>query len=194
MSKSKSLTAFQKRVVEAGGEMLAPTNPYEVLRFRTSKGVGVIYTGRRGETWNAEALAAREHLDGGKGSLAPVQVRGRRKDKGTVDALLSRDGDQCFFCGTCLEGDITVEHLVAIAHGGPNHISNLFLAHGECNRTAGHLSAAEKVVSAIRQRSNSCAETLQHVAYYDEGQFHWMSGIAPRDCELFAAPVKAGAA
>ena len=31
---------------------------------------------------------------------------------------------------------------------------------------------------------------MQHVAYYDEGAFHWMSGIAPRDCELFAARVQ----
>lgn len=30
------------------------------------------------------------------------------------------------------------------------------------------------------------AETLQHVAYFDEGEFHWMSGVAPRDCELYA--------
>jgi hypothetical protein len=27
---------------------------------------------------------------------------------------------------------------------------------------------------------------MQHVAYFDEGAFHWMSGIAPRDCELYA--------
>ena len=26
----------------------------------------------------------------------------------------------------------------------------------------------------------------QHVAYYDAGKFHWMSGHAPRDCELYA--------
>lgn len=155
MSKSRSLDAFKKRLVEAGAEMLAPTNPYEVLRFRTSKGVGVIYTGRRGETWNVEALAARDHLDSGKGSLAPVQVRGRRKDKGTVDALLARDGSGCFFCGAGLEGDITVEHLVAIAHGGPNHVSNLFLAHGECNRAAGHLSAPEKIAMAFARRAGA---------------------------------------
>ena len=29
-------------------------------------------------------------------------------------------------------------------------------------------------------------EELQHVAYYNDGEFYWMSGIAPRDCELFA--------
>jgi hypothetical protein len=148
-----SITEFKRKLKEAGAEILGPTNPYEVLRFRSSKGVGVVYTGRRGESWNAEAVAAREHLEAGKGSLAPVEVRGRRKDKSTVAALLERDGDGCFFCGGPLEGDITVEHLVAVAHGGPNHVSNLFLAHGECNRAAGHLSAPEKIAMAIKGRA-----------------------------------------
>lgn len=30
-------------------------------------------------------------------------------------------------------------------------------------------------------------EAAQHVAYFDDGQFHWMSGIAPRNCELYAS-------
>lgn len=148
--KNKSLDAFKARLCEAGAELLGPTNPYEVLRFRTVKGVGVIYTGKRGETWNAEAIAAREHLNQHKGSLAPVNVRGRRNDKATVTALLSRDGGDCFFCRISLDGDITVEHLVAIAHGGPNHISNLFLAHASCNAEAGHRSAPEKIALAIK--------------------------------------------
>lgn len=147
------LATFTKRLEAAGAEMLGPTNPYEVLRFRTCKGVGVVYSGKRGETWNAEAIAARDHLSAGKGSLAPVTVRGRRTDKATVTALLSRDGGECFFCGAALDGDITVEHLVAIAHGGPNHISNLFLAHAACNQEAGHKSAPEKVAQAIAARA-----------------------------------------
>jgi hypothetical protein len=145
-----SIATFKKQLLAAGAEILGPTNPYEVLRFRTSKGVGIIYTGRRGETWNAEAIAAREAL--GKGSLAPVKVTGRRRDKSTVAALIERDGDGCFFCDCALAGDLTVEHLVAVAHGGPNHISNLFLAHAGCNQAAGHLSAPEKVALAMRQR------------------------------------------
>ena len=149
------LATFRKRLEEAGAEILAPTNPYEVLRFRSSKGVGVIYKGKRGETWNAEALAARDHLDARAGSLAPVAVKGRRKDKATVDALLVRDGDACLFCGKPLDGDITVEHLVAIAHGGPYHVSNLFLAHAACNQAAGHMSAPEKVGLAIRNRAHA---------------------------------------
>lgn len=150
MKLSATLKAFKAQIVQAGAEVLGPTNPYEVLRFRTCKGVGVIYVGRRGETWNAEAIAARDHL--GKGSLAPVKIAGRRKDKATVEGLLQRDGDACFFCGKALEGDITVEHLVAVAHGGPNHVSNLFLAHAVCNQAAGHLSAPEKVTMALRLR------------------------------------------
>lgn len=153
MTLSAALKTFQRQIVAAGAEVLGPTNPYEVMRFRTCKGVGVIYSGRRGETWNAEAIAAREHL--GKGSLAPVKVSGRRRDTATVNALLTRDGNACFFCGKALDGDITVEHLVAVAHGGPNHISNLFLAHASCNHAAGHLSAPEKVALALAERSKA---------------------------------------
>lgn len=39
----------------------------------------------------------------------------------------------------------------------------------------------------LAERSVSAAEPkMQHVAYFDEGEFHWMSGIKPRDCELYA--------
>jgi len=155
MKTASAISVFSMRLKEAGAEILAPTNPYEVLRFRSSKGVGVIYKGKRGETWNAEALAARDHLDAKAGSLAPVTIRGRRRDKATVEALLMRDGDCCLFCGVPLEGDITVEHLVSICHGGPNHISNLFLAHAACNQMAGHMSAPEKVALAIRSRADA---------------------------------------
>lgn len=39
---------------------------------------------------------------------------------------------------------------------------------------------------AIMAAFVSASNGLQPVAYFDEGQFHWVSGIAPRDCELFA--------
>lgn len=153
--RASKIDAFAARLKQAGAEILGPTNPYEALRFRTSKGTGVIYVNKRGgETWNAEALAAREHLDAQRGSLAPVKVNGRRTNKGTVSALLARDGECCFFCGGPLDDDITVEHLIAVAHGGPNHVSNLFLAHAACNQLAGHMSGPEKVKLAIKGRAH----------------------------------------
>lgn len=148
-----TIKVFSERMVRAGGELLAPTNPFEVLRFRTLYGVGVVWQRKTGkQTWSVEAEMARDHIKAQKGSLAPVVVKGRRRDKATVAALISRDGSTCFFCGGELADDITVEHLVAIAHGGPNHISNLYLAHGPCNNAAGHYSAPEKVALAIRER------------------------------------------
>lgn len=150
---------FAARLKEAGAEMLAPTNPYETMRFRTRYGVGVVYRGRRGETWNKEAIAARDHIEANKGSLAPVEVKGRRTEKATASALLTRDGDGCFFCGKPLAGDLTIEHLVAVAHGGPNHISNLFLAHARCNQMAGHMSAPEKIALAMTMRATLTPET-----------------------------------
>lgn len=151
--KPATLAAFEAQLKRHGAEILGPTNLYEVMRFRTKLGVGVIYTGKRGESWNAQAIAAREHLEAQKGSLAPVKVSGSRPGKSTVAALLNRDGDGCFFCGLALDGDITVEHLVARGHGGPNHISNLYLAHEPCNQAAGHMSAPEKIALAISARS-----------------------------------------
>jgi len=62
------------------------------------------------------------------------------------NALLRRDGNACFYCGEPTgEDDRSLEHLVARAHGGPDHLSNLVLAHRRCNAVAGHLSAMEKI-------------------------------------------------
>jgi hypothetical protein len=153
---AQSDAAFSAAITAAGGEVLATTNPYEVMRFRTKHGVGVVYVNAKGaRTWNEEALRAQSHLKANEGSLAPVKVFGRRSATAEVPRILERDGLNCFFCGLKLGSDITVEHLVARAHGGPNHISNLFLAHKDCNLRAGHLSAPEKI--AIR-------DTLQRPA------------------------------
>jgi 5-methylcytosine-specific restriction endonuclease McrA len=73
--------------------------------------------------------------------------------------LVERDGAGCFFCGRrvsapdedCPPGyEPSVEHLVAIMHGGPNHISNTYLAHARCNNIAGNVSAVEKI--GLRER------------------------------------------
>ena len=138
--------AFKADLVAAGAELLAPTNPYEVMRFRTSYGVGVVYTNSKGKrTETPEAINARQHLRDHLGSLSPVPVAPRQKNRAVILRLRGRDGAMCFFCRRPLSEDVTVEHLVPRAHGGPNHISNLFLAHEGCNRRVGHLSAPEKI-------------------------------------------------
>lgn len=82
-----------------------------------------------------------------------------------IRALRTRDGDLCFFCQrTVSQDNESAEHLVPVTHGGPNHISNLFLAHKGCNGQAGHLSAPEKIrihVRAVIERNALLQETDQ---------------------------------
>lgn len=71
----------------------------------------------------------------------------------TIAYLIARDSDSCLYCGRPIDPrSCTVEHVVAKAAGGPDHASNLCLAHTECNAAAGHLSAVEKLTLALRLR------------------------------------------
>lgn len=78
----------------------------------------------------------------------PLAARAAR-----IAYLIARDGDGCLYCGRPVDPcTCTVEHVVARAAGGPDHASNLALAHEECNAAAGHLSASEKLRLALRMR------------------------------------------
>ena len=37
----------------------------------------------------------------------------------------------------------------------------------------------------LKTGADFLAEGWQHVAYYDDGEFHWMYGHSPRNCELY---------
>ena len=132
----------------------------------------MVYRSLRGRlTANEQAIAAFDHLaDEAPGSLAPVPVSKRRvtgeRRAGEFARILERDGPGCFFCG----GEFppvnwdqdpgrapTIEHLVAKAHGGPEHISNKFAAHSACNVSAGHMSAPEKIALRELMRAESAA-------------------------------------
>lgn len=41
--------------------------------------------------------------------------------------------------------DATLEHLVARAKGGPDHMDNLVLVHEECNKKVSNLPLIEKI-------------------------------------------------
>lgn len=69
----------------------------------------------------------------------------KRRVKGCAEALLARDGPDCFLCGKPLGADSTVEHLLALVHGGSNSLANLALVHSECNKVLGDKSVTEKI-------------------------------------------------
>lgn len=133
-----------------GCEILPKTNDFEDVRWRGSH-VGVRYTsGKTNGPYAYRAIIAfvkRQKWDGG-----PVRT-GRKKSYVKQKAhILKRDGSDCFFCGLPLGDDITVEHLIALTRGGPNALSNMVLAHEDCNAGAHTQDVAVKVRVAIENR------------------------------------------
>ena len=51
-----------------------------------------------------------------------------------------------------IDSDISIEHLVNIAHGGTNRLDNKVLAHVRCNFDAGCLSLVDKIHLRDRMR------------------------------------------
>jgi len=157
----KRLTAFRMWLSANGAQVLEPTSEWEVVRFKSGAVTSVIYTNKACKlTFTGDSLSAFDAFRGNHAwrAVAPTKRQPRKPNSPVVATLLSRDGRECFFClDPVARGFESVEHLVAVTHGGPNHISNFVLAHPDCNSRAGHLSASEKIairVKAILARAN----------------------------------------
>ena len=141
---------FEAFLVARGAQLLTPTSEWEVIRFKTTWGTSVVYRDKRGQlTFTGQSSAAHKAFETNgpwRAMEATQRVRGHAKIVPMVRALLKRDGSGCFFCHLEMpDEDRSLEHLVAVTHGGPNHISNFVLAHRRCNAKVGHLSVMEKV-------------------------------------------------
>lgn len=160
---TKRLPKFRAYLVAAGAEMLEPTNPFEVLRVRSTRGVAVLYRKENGDlTWTDEMERFwQEYRNSVKIVLADKTGRGSRskgRNRQDINTVATRDGWECFFCAEDLdECTASIEHLVPKVHGGPNHISNKFLACVPCNRRAGHMAAPEKIRLRDELRANRCS-------------------------------------
>lgn len=153
----KELPSFIKWLEERGATVQDVTNPpWEMLRFRFDSQLSIVYTNKAGRlsfTGNARSAWAAYKARNNAWNLIQAKVhRPRSKVKSDlVIKLLDRDGSDCFYClKPMADGQETIEHLVAVAHGGPNHMSNLVLAHPKCNHRAGSLSVMEKIKLRIK--------------------------------------------
>lgn len=157
--REKRLAGFRQWLESNGAEILAPTNEWEILRFRARGGVHVVYRNKTGSTVTCSSIRVHEAWQAYRTSQSwragPSQKRkmGNRRYEANVDALLKRDGDECFYCGGELGNNITIEHLVGRSQQGPNHLANLALAHEACNKEAGSLSVVEKVKLREQKRA-----------------------------------------
>lgn len=144
---ANALSRFENYLREHGCEILPTSNEYELLRFRSALGVGVIYTGKKGLSCNVPFVAdavqlflADQQWQAGKIPGTKSTTSPKRKA-----ALLARDGDLCWLCNLPLNGDITEEHLVSRAQRGKNTLDNIVLTHFKCNERLGHLALVDKI-------------------------------------------------
>jgi len=144
--KLEKMENFEKWLRSRGCEILPLTNEFEVLRFRSRKGTGVIYSGKRGVSGNGPlAIEAYECFITGSKWRNEGRPTKRYNGSKRKRELLDRDGDECFFCGFPLGSDITNEHLVSIIHKGPDRLENMVLSHKLCNELAGNMALVDKI-------------------------------------------------
>ena len=137
---------FTEWLRQQGAEVLAPTNPYELVRFRARSAVHVVYTGRRGISMGKFARDCFDVFNRGGSVNMGLTATQRSYAIKHKAALLERDGDGCFFCLKAMPSDdMTIEHLVPVHKGGPDHQDNMALAHAACNQAAGNLPLRRKI-------------------------------------------------
>lgn len=136
---------FKNWLVKRGAIVLAPTNDWELVRFKTNWGTSIIYTKADGSmTFTGESKKAYEAYTENKTWKAVNRERQALRAKKTK--LAARDGKKCFYHGGALSYDmLTIEHFVAVSHGGTDHDSNLCLACIPCNQAVGNLPVTQKI-------------------------------------------------
>jgi hypothetical protein len=138
---------FEQWLSAAGAEVLAPTNPYELVRFRAHSAVHIVYSKANGNiTANGFAKEAIDHWKKKKPLDMGLVKCNRNNAAKQRAALFKRDGRECFYCGLDMpDDDMTNEHLINISAGGNNRIENMALAHKSCNQLAANLPLIQKI-------------------------------------------------
>lgn len=154
------LKRFNAWLTTHGSEVLKPTNPYEVTRFTTPEGVGIIYRDKHGTITRKvngaeEAWRAFENDEKWAGRPAtPRANRHRDKRRRLLRRIAARDGWTCAYCGRTLTKDTaTIEHFTPLSKGGADNLSNMLLACRAHNQGAGSLNVREKLELAVRLRT-----------------------------------------
>lgn len=151
---------FKTWLTKKGAVILAPTNQWELLRFKTVNGVSVIYTNAAGRvTFTGESETAYTAYTKNK-SWKAVD-RKRQSLRAHKARLAARDGKKCFFCHANLGFDkLTIEHLLSVSHGGTDNDNNLCLACEPCNTTVGNWPVVKKILYRAKKLAEKMYEGL----------------------------------
>ena len=142
---------FIQWLKDRGADVLAPMSQWEVIRFVANGETSVIYQRKDGRlTWTGQGGAAWGAFKGRRQWMPGKRVK-RKGRKQHIEALVARDGQTCWYCGFLLEWEeMTVEHMVSLSSGGPNHLDNLVIACEPCNQEAHTKSVSEKPFHIFR--------------------------------------------
>lgn len=144
---------FATWLQQNGAEILPNTNEYEEIRFKGSE-IGVKYkSGKYSNEYAKNAYYC--YSKGKKWNGRPISVGRKNTYVKEKREIIKRDGSDCFYCGNPLNEDITLEHLIPLTSGGLNNLSNMVLAHEECNHKMNHKHLVEKVNYALKTRLNN---------------------------------------
>jgi 5-methylcytosine-specific restriction endonuclease McrA len=165
------LEGFKKWLVKRGAVLQDPTNPWEVVRFKTINGTSVVYTNKNGHlTFTGESDAAYSAYKNNKTWRAVDNKRRNLKQKKAK--LAARDGKKCFYHGEAMSfDDLTIEHLLNKSHGGTDHDSNLCLACEPCNSTVGNWALTKKMLWRDAQLNKTTGEIAKDTAQTIFSQF-----------------------
>lgn len=151
---------FKEWLQQNGAEVLPCTNEYEEIRFKGSE-VGVKY--KSGKYSNAYAQKAYNcYLSGSKWDGRPIKTGRKNTYVKEKKQILKRDGSACFYCGALMGNDITLEHLIPLTAGGQNNLSNMVLAHEDCNKKMGYKPIVDKVNYALKTRVELLTKQLKN--------------------------------
>lgn len=152
------IRSFKDWLTQRGAIIEPATSVWEVLRVDTIDGKFIVYKNKKGvETWPDGLMdIVNAFREGRSIPLSPDQKK-RKRLKHLVEEIAQRDGLYCWFCEVGFlstdSREITIEHLVSLCHGGPNHLSNIVISCQPCNEKAGSISVSEKVKFRDGRRS-----------------------------------------
>jgi 5-methylcytosine-specific restriction endonuclease McrA len=140
--------SFKKWLHACGATVVPNVRSCEKLRFTHGKAKGIIVVNKKGEYKPSETATRYIEMFENAAALPRADratSKNARKREARIQKLVQRDGRNCFYCDEPLGTEFSIEHLVPKCHNGPEHFSNLCLAHKGCNVAAGDLPVVKKV-------------------------------------------------
>lgn len=145
--------SFVDWINDNGGEIIQPTNQYEVIRVKGRNNKTLILYRNKLDVlrWPDELATAYGQFKKGNTWGGFSHTVKHKNNKKRIEALYKRDGDLCFYCQKPVDrSEASAEHILSRCHGGTNRLENMALSHIKCNQRVGDLPVIEKI--KIRER------------------------------------------